>query len=176
MHFSDPWANVLQMGLFDGMKVGDLGSGTGRYALAAASVVGPTGQVYAMDVQEDVLKHVRDAAHARGLRNVETVWGDLERPGGTRLRENILDALILANVLFQLESKVEAVEEAKRILRPGGKLLIVDWTGSHGGMGPAESLVVPERDAEELFIGAGFHKMKSFAGGPHHYSILFTLP
>jgi ubiquinone/menaquinone biosynthesis C-methylase UbiE len=175
-NFAEPKDNVLQMGLTDGMKVGDLGSGSGHYALAAAGIVGSTGQIYAVDIQEDVLAHVRDAARARKFKNVETIWGDFEKPGGTKLRDHVLDAVILSNTLFQLDRKEDAIGEIKRILAPRGKLLVLDWTGAWGGMGPAEERVVPEREAEALFIGAGFHKVKSFPGGPHHYSILFTLP
>lgn len=176
MNFADPMTNVLQMGLTDGMKVGDLGSGTGHYALAAAGVVGATGHVYAVDVQEDVLTHIRDAAQQKKFRNVETIWGDIEKPGGTKLRDHVLDAVIFSNILFQLEHRKAALAEVRRILKPGGKLLVIDWTGPHGGMGPHESLVVPESVAEELFITAGFHKVKSINGGPHHYSILFASP
>lgn len=176
MRFLDPMTNLLQMGLHDGMKVADLGTGTGHYATAAAGIVGPTGQVYALDIQEDVLARARDHARERKFRNFETIWGDLERAGGTRLRDSVLDAAILSNVLFQLERKEEAVSEIRRVLASRGKLLVTDWTGPHGGLGPAEALVVPESHAEELFIGAGFHKVKSWGAGPHHYSILFTLP
>ncbi len=176
MNFADPLTNVLQMALTDGMKVGDLGAGTGHYALAAAGVVGPTGVVYAIDVQEDVLTHIRDAAQRKKFKNVETIWGDMEKPGGTKLRDGVLDAIIVSNVLFQLEERHIAIEEMRRILTSGGKLLVIDWTGAHDGMGPAEELVVSERTAEELFITAGFHKVKSFQGGPHHYSILFVSP
>lgn len=176
MHFADPTTNVLQMGLSDGMKVGDLGAGSGHYALAAAGIVGPAGLVYAVDIQEDVLRRIRDAAEERRLRNVETVWGDFEKPGGTKLRDHVLDAVILSNTLFQLDHKEDAIAEMRRILKPSGKLLLADWAGSFEGIGPDESLLVPEKDAEELFIGAGFHKVKSFKAGPHHYAILFTCP
>ncbi|MDB5195090.1 MAG: type 11 methyltransferase [Parcubacteria group bacterium] len=176
MHFADPMKNILQMGLTDGMKVGDLGTGTGHYALAASGIVGPAGQVYAIDIQEDVLTHIRDAARGRKFKNIETVWGDFEKQGGTKLRDHVLDAAVLSNVLFQLEDKEGAIAELRRILKPEGKLLVVDWSGSWDGMGPAQELVVSERDAEALFIRAGFHKVKSFTGGPHHYSILFTSP
>ncbi|MGE5541372.1 MAG: class I SAM-dependent methyltransferase [Bacillota bacterium] len=176
MHFADPTTNVLQMGLSDGMKVADLGAGSGHYALAAAGIIGPAGRVYAVDIQEDVLKHVRDEAGKRGLKNVETIWGDFERPGGTKLRDGVVDAVILSNVLFQLEDRYSAVAEIRRILAPGGKLLVADWAGAFGGLGPAEEHIVSERDAEELFITAGFHKVKSFRAGPHHYAIMFTSP
>lgn len=173
-HFSSPQENVLQMGLRDGMKVGDLGAGSGHYARAAAAVVGRSGKVYAIDVQEDVLKHLKLNTHEHHSRTIETVWGDIEKPGGTHLRDQSLDALILANALFQIENRYALLAEMKRILRPGGKLLVVDWAGSYGGMGPSPEKVVTERDAEEFFINGGFHKVKSLRAGPHHYGILFT--
>ncbi len=176
MNFSNPQSNVLQLGLREGMKVGDLGAGSGHYAVAAAGIVGSEGRVYAVDVIEDVLKHVKDHAHTKGLRNVETVWGDFGKLGGTKLRDASLDAVILSNTLFQLEYREGAVAEIKRILKPGGRLLVVDWAGAYGGMGPLPHRVVSEHVAEELFIGAGFHKVKDFRAGPHHYSIVFTAP
>lgn len=176
MNFSNPRENVLQLGLKDAMKVGDLGAGSGHYAVAAAAIVGSEGHVYAVDVQEDLLKHVRDLAQSKGLRNVSTIWGNFEKRGGTTLRDHSLDAVILSNALFQLEHKEGAIAEILRILKPGGKLLVIDWAGAYGGMGPAPEHVVSERVAEELFIGGGFHKVKDFRAGPHHYSIVFTAP
>lgn len=174
--FANPTKNVLQMGLVEGMRAGDLGAGSGHYAIAAAGIVGASGHVYAVDIQEDVLTHLRDAAAQKSLKNIETIWGDFEKPGGTKLRDHVLDAVILSNVLFQLSEKETAVAEIKRLLKPGGKLLVADWAGSYTGLGPPEGRVVPEHNAEELFITAGFHKVKSFRGGPHHYAILFTSP
>lgn len=176
MHFADPMQNILQMGLIDGMKVGDLGAGTGHYALAASGIVGPAGQVYAVDIQEDVLAHLKSTAEARRTRNIETIWGDFQMPGGTKLRDQVLDAVILSNTLFQLDQKEGALAEIRRILKPAGKLLVADWAGAYGGIGPDESLIVSEHEAEELFITGGFHKAKSFRAGPHHYAILFTCP
>ncbi|MDQ1299921.1 MAG: hypothetical protein QG636_589 [Patescibacteria group bacterium] len=176
MNFSNPQNNVLQLGLREGMKVADLGAGSGHYAVAAGAIVGPEGRVYAVDIQEDILKHVKDHAESKGLRNVETLWGNFEKLGGTKLRDASVDAVILSNTLFQLNHREGAVAEMKRILKSGGRLLVVDWAGAYGGMGPLPHHVVSEHVAEELFIGAGFHKVKDFRAGPHHYSIVFTAP
>lgn len=176
MNFSDPKTNVLQLGLRDGMRVADLGSGSGHYALAVAAAVGNDGKVYAIDVHEDMLKHVKDAAHEKGIRNIETVWGNIEKAGGTKLRDHSLDAAVLSNTLFQLDQKPQVLAEIKRILKPEGKLLVIDWAGAYGGMGPKPGHVVSESAAEELFITAGFHKQKDFRAGPHHYAIVFTAP
>lgn len=176
MSFAKPLENVLQLGLREGMRVGDFGAGSGHYAFAVAPIVGTSGKVYAVDVQEDVLLRLRSDASQKGTRNIDTIWGDIEKPGGTGLRDDALDAVVLSNTLFQLQDKEEAITEIRRVLKSGGKLLVIDWAGEYGGIGPAKEQVVPERDAEEFFIGGGFHKAKSFRAGPHHYSILFTAP
>ncbi|MDO8514666.1 MAG: class I SAM-dependent methyltransferase [bacterium] len=173
-HFSSPHENVLQLGLREGMKVGDFGAGSGHYTRAAAAVVGHGGKVYAIDVQEDVLKHIKLNAHAHHQGIINTVWGDMEKPGGTHLRDQSLDAILLANTFFQIENRFALLKEMKRVLKPGGKLMVVDWAGSYGGMGPAPEKVVSEHQAEDFFINGGFHKVKSFRAGPHHYGIVFT--
>lgn len=174
--FSNPRENVLQLGLRQGMKVGDFGAGSGHYTHALSAIVEPDGKVYAIDIQEDVLKHLKLNARERHLHAIETVWGDVEKPGGTKLRDGFLDAVVVANILFQADDAAGLVAEVKRTLKPGGKLLVIDWAGSYGGMGPSPDRVVTEHKAEELFIGGGFHKVKSFRAGPHHYGIVFNSP
>ncbi|MBI4088968.1 class I SAM-dependent methyltransferase [Candidatus Kaiserbacteria bacterium] len=175
-HFSSPHENVLQVGLHEGMKVGDFGAGSGHYSRAAAAIVGHSGKVYAIDVQEDVLKHLKLNTHERHQGTIDAVWGDIEKLGGTHLRDQSLDAVLLANTFFQTENRFGLLEELKRVLKPSGKLMLVDWAGSYGGMGPVPEKVVSEHEAEGFFIKGGFHKVKSFRGGPHHYGILFTAP
>jgi ubiquinone/menaquinone biosynthesis C-methylase UbiE len=176
MEFANPHEHVLQMGLRRGMRVADLGVGSGRHAISASRIVGEGGRVYAVDIQEDILIRLKDDLLRFGIKNVETVWGDLEKAGSTKLKEHSVDAIILSNVLFQIEHKDRVLTEIKRILKPKGKLLVVDWAGSYGGVGPSEEHVFSEQTAEKMFIDAGFYKTKSFRGGAHHYSILFTAP
>lgn len=176
MSFSNPRENILHLALREGMKVADLGAGSGHYTQAAASIVGHEGMVYAVDVQEDILRHLKDAAERRHLYNIKYIWGDLEKVASTNLRDKSVDAVILSNTLFQIENRFALLGEIKRILKSGGKLLVIDWAGAYGGMGPVPEKVVIEHDAEAFFIGGGFHKAKSFRAGPHHYGMLFTAP
>jgi ubiquinone/menaquinone biosynthesis C-methylase UbiE len=174
-HFSDPRENIMHAALRPGMKVGDFGAGSGHYTRSAAAIVGREGKVYAVDIQEDILRHVsRNAEHHRGA--IEYVWGNIERRGGTKLRDAALDAVILANTLFQIGDREGLVGEIRRVLKPGGTLLVIDWAGSYGGMGPAPEHVVTEHAAEQFFIDAGFHKEKAFRAGPHHYGVVFKAP
>ena len=127
-------------------------------------------------MQEDILKHLKLNTHERHQHIIETVWGDIEKPGGSHLRDASLDAVLLANTLFQIENRFALLKEIQRVLKSGGKLMVVDWTGSYGGMGPASDRIVSEPEAEAFFITGGFHKVKSFRAGPHHYGLLFTAP
>lgn len=174
--FADPLSSVQQFALHEGMKVGDFGAGSGHLARAAAGIVGRDGKVYAVDVQEDVLKHLVLNTPDPLASVITTVWGDIEKPGGSHLRDRSLDAAMLSNTLFQVGDRAGLIEELKRVLVPGGKLLVIDWAGAYGGMGPTPERVVSEHDAEALFIENGFHKVKAFRAGPHHYGIVFTSP
>src|SRR3989344_1115259 len=97
--FSDPASNLAKLGLVDGQKVVDLGAGSGFYSIEAAKKVGSSGRVYAVDVQKDLLERLRSVATTNGVRNIEVVWGNAEKIGGTKLREALSDRVIASNVL-----------------------------------------------------------------------------
>ncbi len=167
--FSDPAANLAKLSLTEGMKVADLGAGSGFYTLIAAKQVGSTGRIYAIDVQKDLLEHIRSTGAAQGLRNIEVIWGNAEKIGGTKIREALLDRVIASNVLFQVEKTDEFVLEIKRILKPGGKVLVVDWS-EVSPLGP--KTVVSSMKAQTLFEKSGFKLDQSFGAGDHHYGLV----
>jgi ubiquinone/menaquinone biosynthesis C-methylase UbiE len=172
--FSDPEKNVEQFDLGNGNYVADFGAGSGFYSFAAAEAVGSSGKVYAVDIQKDLLERLKnEARNVRHLANVDIVWGDLDHLGGTRLRENSMDAVIVANVFFQLEKKDNAILEMKRILKPGGRVLFVDWSSSFGGIGPRPQDVFTEEAAKTLFTKHGFKEDRAIGAGAQHYGIIF---
>jgi len=172
--FSDPDKNIDQFDLGRGNYVGDFGAGTGFYSFAAADAVGPSGKVYAIDVQKDLLERLKnEARNVRHLNNVDIVWADLEHLGGTRLRDSSLDAVIVANVFFMLQQKDNACLEIKRVLKPGGRVLFVDWASSFGGIGPQPQDVFPEDKAREIFTKNGFTEDRTIGAGAQHYGIIF---
>lgn len=168
--FSDPSANIAKLGVSDGMKVVDLGAGSGFYSIECAKKVGPAGRVFSVDVQKDLLERLRSAATSQGVRNIEVVWGNAEKIGGTKLRESIADRVICSNILFQIEKPDEFALEIKRILKLGGKLLVIDWTEG-SAMGPEH--IFSSTKAQALFEKSGFVIEQTFGAGDHHYGIVF---
>jgi ubiquinone/menaquinone biosynthesis C-methylase UbiE len=171
--FSDPSYNIEQLGLQSGAKVADFGCGSGFYSLAAARAVGGKGRVYAVDVQKGLLDRLKKEAATEELYNIEVVWGDVEKIGGTKLRDESVDAVIAANLLFQIERKNDFALEIKRILKKNGKLLLVDWSGSFGGIGPAQEQVATKRAGRELFEQNGFTFEREIQAGGHHWGVIF---
>jgi ubiquinone/menaquinone biosynthesis C-methylase UbiE len=133
-----------------------------------------SGKVYAIDVQKDLLRRILNDARKQLLDNVHILWGDLEKPHGSKLADRSVDLVLVSNILFQVEHKLHVLKEAHRILRPRGRLAIIDWKESYGGMGPIKSHVFSENDATTLAERAGFVFQDSFLPGAHHYGLLFS--
>lgn len=172
--FSNPEQNILKLGLREGMKVADLGAGTGAYSVAASKRVGHTGHVFAIEVQKDLLKRFESEIKEKDLSNVGCIWGDIEKKHGTKIADGSMDAVVISNVLFQAEDKLGLIDEAKRILKKGGKVLFVDWVESSLGMGPSSMNVIRPDVAIDLFIKRGFKLQERITTNEHHYGIIFT--
>jgi len=172
--FSDPHTIISQLHIEPGASVADLGAGTGAYSLLVSKVVGPSGKVYACDVQKDILVRLENEVRDQGIRNIQTVLSNVENHQGTKLRDQSIDWVIVANVLFQIEDRPGFIREVSRILKPTGSLLLVDWSESFGNMGPHAKDVMSRSDAETLVTAAGFRVMPQVIdAGAHHYGIVF---
>lgn len=170
--FSDPTKNIEQSGIQPGMEIADLGSGSGAYSIASAKALVSTGKVYAIDINKDLLNKLRNEGVKQGLYNIEVIWGDIDKFGGTKLRDYSVDMALACNILFQLENKDEVVKEIKRILKPGGRVLVVDWSDSFGGLGPKPQAIVRRDVALEMFEKNGFHLEREISAGSHHYGLI----
>jgi ubiquinone/menaquinone biosynthesis C-methylase UbiE len=171
--FIDPVSLVSQFGILPGMHIADIGTGSGTYALAAATLVGPKGKVYACDVQRGLVDRLRKEAEARNMTNFSCIWADAERKGGTKLADAVLDATIVANVLFQAEDKEAFLRELSRVVKPEGRVFFIDWADTEDPLGPkTASLVLPEA-VLALFGKYGFTKERELDAGSHHYGFVF---
>lgn len=173
MAFASPDLIVNDLSLDEGHHVADFGAGGGAYAVPIARRVGSAGRVYAIDVQKELLGRLKQSALHEGVGNVEILWGDIESPNGSKLAPHSMDRVLVSNVLFQAEDKERVAKEASRILKPSGMALVIDWTASHGGLGPTEGHVVKAADARRLFLNNGFAEVREVPAGDFHYGILF---
>lgn len=170
----DPHKIFGAIGLALGMRVADLGCGrTGHFVFLAARAVGETGVVYAVDIMKDVLENIKSRVRSEGYENIQPIWSDIEKPGGMPVPEKSLDACFMVNVMFQLKNKIEAVKEAKRILKDGGFLVIVDWAKKIGPLGPAPELMLSPEIVLGFATEAGLAEVKNFPAGDYHFCSIF---
>jgi ubiquinone/menaquinone biosynthesis C-methylase UbiE len=170
--FLNPQATLDSAHISEGSRVADLCCGAGFFARAAARAVGPEGLVWAVDPNADMLPRLKNLSLGEGLHNIEVVRGTIEKIGGTKLPDATMDVAILANALFGIEHKEAAAAEAYRVLRRAGRLVLVDWTGSHGGLGPHPAHVVTQAQAKKIFEAAGFAQPEDIPAGAYHWGLI----
>lgn len=111
-----------------GMRVLDVGAGSGRVTIPAALRVGPDGEVVAVDVQEAMLERVRSRAARHGVRNVRTITGAIENAATeSDLAPASFERALLVTVLGEIPDATAALKAIHTALRPGGVLSITEF-------------------------------------------------
>lgn len=159
----------------ENMRVADLGCGaSGHFVFPAARIVGKRGRIYAVDILKTVLEEIKKRIKQENLSNIETVWSNLEIFKATKIESGSLDVALLINTLYQSNKRVEIIRETVRMLKKGGKLLIVEWKNVSSPFGPpAEERV----KLDLLKIGGrrlGLELEDEFDAGQYHYGVLFV--
>lgn len=172
--FLEPERIVKSFSLEKGDYVADFGAGHGYFAIPMARAVGGDGKVYALDIQKEVLEIIRAKAKLAHLLNIETVWADLDEQGGSKLKADFLDFVLISNLLFQTDKKDALLTETFRVLRKGGRLAIIEWDADLGNLGPPREMRIKKGGAKNLALKTGFAQDREFAAGAQHYGLLFV--
>ncbi len=190
--FLNPNEVLKQLKLKEGMTAADFGCGSGGWVIPLAKKL-EGGKIYAIDILEEPLSALRAKTKLEKIFNVETISADIEK--GVDIFEGSCDLVLMTNLLFQVENKKQVLEEGKRVLKPGGEILVVDWKLDAPIGPPKENRVSPEeirKIAEEIGLklekpstraelGAGPvpHRNKvsgagEFEAGNYHYGLILV--
>lgn len=153
------------------MRVADLAAGAGFFTRAAARLVAP-GEVWAVDPNPEMLARLKNVALQEGLQNIEVMRGDIERAEGSHLPKASFDAALLVNALFAAKRPATVAAEVYRIVKRNGRVLLIDWSDSHGGLGPHPDHVVSEEAGVAAFTGAGFALVGKAPAGAYHWGVI----
>ncbi|KKW45579.1 hypothetical protein A3C21_02050 [Candidatus Kaiserbacteria bacterium RIFCSPHIGHO2_02_FULL_59_21] len=176
--FAHPRRNIGALGLQNGMRVADFGAGSGAYTLAIAERLEGSGRVYAIDVQRDLLRRIANEAARRGYANVEVIWADLETPRASKLADGSIDLVLVSNLLFQVPDKLPILREARRIVKPSGNVVVIDWSDPAlsekvgDRLGPQKEDIVPEAQVLSFGERAGLGLAREFPAGARHYGLI----
>ena len=136
-----------------GMATADVGCGIGYFAIPAAKRVGSKGMVFAIDTEADMLRELRRRLRAGKIANVRPVQSaEQEIP----LPDACADVAWSVNTFHEFEDSVALLREVRRLLRPGGSVLLVDWKPIDTPMGPPLEVRVSAREISRALRAAGF--------------------
>ena len=164
---------LKDIGLKSGDKFLDAGCGDGYFSIVAAEVVGLGGRVYAFDVDGDGIGRLQKEIAEKKLANIEARIADVSRL--LPLADESVDVVFISNVLHGLVANGEsegALKEVARVIKPHGKLAIVEFKKNETPLGPPLSIRLSQEEVEALAKGYGFSKVAFKEAGPYHCSII----
>ncbi len=124
---------LLAAGIRQDMVVVDVGCGTGFYALPAAALTGKDSAVYAVDISEAMLKILKQEIEKRGIRNVYPVKSE---ETNIPLGDGIANMVISVNMLHEANDRESFIKELKRLMKPDGRLVLIDHRKEPTPSGP----------------------------------------
>ncbi|HOZ53197.1 MAG TPA: methyltransferase domain-containing protein [bacterium] len=156
-------------------RIADLGCGSfGYFVFPLAKRIGKHGRVYAIDIIKSNLESIKKIAKVENLTQVETIWSDLEILGGTKIEDNSLDSILLVSTLHQSDNYNNIILEGCRMLRLGGKALIVEWNNEDGPFNTNGSRRIRRTDLKKALDATPLEVIEEFEAGDHHYGMLLV--
>ncbi len=171
-NFLNPDQILKQIDIKEGMTIADLGCGSGFMTTKAAQIIGEDGKVWAVDIQKSTLSEVNSKIKLYNLRNIETLWANVEKVGSLKIKDNSVDISLLVHILHQSKIRKNIFEETKRITKKGGKIVIVEWQKNDLSIGTPTELRIDRDQLLEEAESTGLEYIKDLEVGDHHYGFL----
>jgi len=156
-----------------GMKIADLGCGQfGFFVFPLAQAVGKDGTIYAIDILKNNLQSIIKRAKSDNLKQVKSIWSNLEVFRGTKIESNSLDMAFLINTLHQSSKRIEIIREAFRLLKKNGQLVIIDWEDNALSMGPGTSKLINKEALKARAKNLGFNIHHEFKPSSNYFGLI----
>lgn len=158
------------IGIAQGQTVADVGAGVGYFTWRLAQRVGPSGKVYATDIQPRMLERLKKNITERRLKNVETILGAEDDP---RLQPGSTDLILLVDVYHEFSQPQKMLRKMRAALRPQGRLVLLEYR--------KEDPTVPIRFEHKMTVEEvraeiepeGFRFEKNLPGLPRQHILVF---
>jgi len=157
------------LGIVSGKRVADIGAGSGWFTARAAHRVGPSGMVYAVDINPEAIRYIDRRVQDESLTNVKTI---LSKPDDPLLPKTAVDAVLLLKTYHEVVDPVALLEHLRWALRPGARLGIIDRDGNGTNHGVSQNIVIEEA------ARAGYRLIKTYdfvKDDGMDYFLLFTV-
>lgn len=144
----------------------DVGVGPGYFALPAAK---RAAKVYGVDVEPKMLEMVHDRAAEAGLNNIQAVHADAQ---AIHVEDAVAEKALMAFVLHEVPSRPQALRELHRLMKPSGKLMILEWMAKPMESGPPLHERLSETQVEQDLRDAGFKVQETWYPNEQHFAVI----
>jgi ubiquinone/menaquinone biosynthesis C-methylase UbiE len=168
--FLKPIEILNKLKLRKNLLAADFGSGSGGWAIPLAKIL-EDGTVYAIDILEEPLSALRGRMNLEKIRNIRIIRSNIENKQGSTLPNDSVDLVLMTNLLFQCENKKNVLEEGKRVLKKGGRLLVVDWARDNPLTEEIEYVSFDQ--IKEIARELDLKLEKEFEAGIYHQGLIF---
>ena len=124
-----------------GKTVADIGAGSGWFTVRAAKRVGETGQVYAVEINQEYIKHIDERAKTEKLANITTVLGKFDNP---LLAKSSVDSVLILKTYHEIAEPIRFLKNLRASLRQDALVGIIDRNGNGDDHGISKGMVVQE--------------------------------
>lgn len=169
--WQNPDAILISAGVKAGLAFVDVGCGDGFFAVPAARFVGNSGRVYGLDVDSDAIGRLKEKAEKETLRNLELKVGMAEE---AVFCDSCADIVFFGIVFHDFSNPNKVLSNAKRMLKPTGRLIDLDWKKEPMRLGPPLQIRFSKEKASSLIEAAGFKIDCIRDEGLYHYIIVAT--
>ena len=157
-----PTRVIESLGLEPGDRVADLGAGDGYFTFSLADAVGPRGRVYAVEIDEHLVRGLRKQVQLKDYAQVEVIHGELDDP---RLPDGGIDLVFLCNTYHHIESRTSYFARLRADLRKGGRVAVIeirdDLTGIAGLLAHRDHWMSRRTLIDEMEL-AGYRRLEGF--------------
>lgn len=164
---------IEKAGVKSGQSIADLGCGkNGHLAFHLTGLVGSRGRVYAVDIIKSHLDDIDGELKRQAIKNLRTVWSDLERIGATDIEESSLDVAFIINTLHQAQKPLDLLREAVRLTKSGAKVVVVDWSRYASPLGPDDVYRIDKNKLVDSVKKIGLYLDNEFSAGQYHFGLV----
>jgi len=159
------------LGLRPGEVIADIGAGSGYFTFRLAHHVGHTGKIYAVDVSPNMILHINRRIRESKATNVVSILADPDDP---LLPDASVNRFFFSNSWHHIENQTKYLSLMKKMLKPGGEIIIIDFHKKELPVGPPMEMKIAREDLIKQMESNGFRLTREHTFLPYQYYLVFV--
>jgi ubiquinone/menaquinone biosynthesis C-methylase UbiE len=169
--YQKPHEVLAALNIKPGEVIADIGAGSGYFAFRLAHHVGDEGKIYAVDVNPDMIIHINRRIRDSKAHNIVSV---LAPPDDPLLPEQSVNRFFICDVWHHVENQKKYLSLMKKILKPGGEIVMIDFHEADIPIGPPRQMRIAREDLIKQMVSNGFRLAKEHTFLPYQYFLIFA--